>query len=113
MTQGLDQQVGDGMVQVARVDGQQRAHTQRQGQTVLLRFGHGPARSIERAVDIELADLIIGAPADAFNKGAFRGIAGAAVIKKIILQVRSALCASVMHSVAHVAICVEVGRRIL
>jgi hypothetical protein len=113
VAQGLDQQVGHGVMEVARVDNKDDTHGDRKTEHDLLSESRlvGPARPA-RIGSHKLSDLIVGAKAETFNERTFNVVIFF-TIKEVVHQARCALGAALMECVAHVAIGIVVRANIL
>lgn len=106
MTQRLDEQVGHGMVQVARIDNKSGTDNGRQDKSNLLKVGHD-FLSVLGSFHGNLSIRVVGSKTNAFNEGAFRRGATRLAIEQVVNHVAGATSANIVNLVAHVAICVE------
>jgi hypothetical protein len=113
MAQRLDQKICNRMMEVARVEGQKGTHGNGESQANLLPVSRfATSTSKYGTFQVKLTALIVCAITNTLNEGTFRTVSSI-VIEEIVLKVRCALGSRLMHTVAHVVISIEIGRRIL
>jgi hypothetical protein len=113
MAQRLDQKICNRMMEVARVDGQKGTYGNGDSQAKLLPVScFSTSTSKHGAFQIKLTALVVCAITNTLNERTFRTVSSI-VIEEIVLKARCALGSRLMHTVAHVVVSIEVGRRIL
>lgn len=117
VTEGFDEEIGNGMMEKTGINAQQHTEGHRHCQTNLLSARHLGFNhvAIFGTVNVDLALFVVRAEADTFNKGAFGGIVVVVVaaVKEIILHLASAFGACGMKLVAHVAVGVVIRSVVL
>jgi hypothetical protein len=113
VAQGLDQQVGHGVMEVARVDNKDDTQGDRKTQHHLLSDSRlvGPARPNKTRTH-KLSFLVVGAKSETFNERTFNVVIRF-TIKEVVHQSRCAFGAALMNCVAHGATGIVVRANIL